>query len=90
MFFPWEEVETRPELQRVEITFGTLPDGAFFAALHNRRGAGRNNFPVAVMWRAVSTGIVFQLASVEAPLRELNRNTALLDQCWSNQLTVQR
>ena len=31
---------SRDPAELLEITFGTLPDGAFFAALHNRREPG--------------------------------------------------
>ena len=42
------------------------------------------------MWRAVIAGGVFQHASVESLLRELNRNPALLDLCRFNPLPVRR
>ena len=53
-------------------------------------GAGRDDFPVAAMWRAVIAGIVFQHASVESLLRELNRNPALPGLCGFNPLPVHR
>ena len=85
MLFSWGDVETRPELQRLELALDAL-----IAELGKRRGAGRNDFPVAAMWRAVIAGIVFQHASVESLLRELNRNPALLDLCGFNPLPVRR
>ena len=90
MLFSWDDVETRPELQRLELALDALPDEALLAELGKRRGAGRNDFPVAAMWRAVIAGIVFQHASVESLLRELNRNPALLDLCGFNPLPVRR
>ncbi len=81
MLFSWDDVETRPEPQRFELALDALPDDALLTELRKRRGAGRNDFPVAAMWRAVIAGIVFQHASVESLLRELNRNLALLDLC---------
>ena len=90
MLFSWDDVETRPELQRIELALDALPDDALLTELRKRRGAGRNDFPVAAMWRAVIAGIVFQHASVESLLRELNRNPALLDLCGFNPLPVHR
>ena len=66
MLFSWDDVETRPELQRLELALDALPDDALLTELRKRRGAGRNDFPVAAMWRAVIAGIVFQHASVES------------------------
>ncbi|MXX90466.1 MAG: transposase [Boseongicola sp. SB0677_bin_26] len=63
---------------------------ALLAELRKRHGSGRNDFPVAAMWRAVIAGILFQHASVESLLRELNRNPALLDLCRFNPLPVRR
>ena len=90
MLFSWDDVETRPELQRLALALDALPDDALLTELGKRRGAGRNDFPVAAMWRAVIAGIVFQHASVESLLRELNRNPALLDLCGFNPLPVHR
>ena len=90
MLFSWNDVETRPELQRLGLALDVLPDEALLAELGKRRCAGRNDFPVAAMWRAVVAGIVFQHASVESLLRELNRNPALLDLCGFNPLPVLR
>lgn len=77
----WDDVETRSELQRLELSLDALR-----AEFGKRRGAGRNDLPVAAMWRAAVAGIVFQHASVESLLRKLNRNPALPDLCGFNPL----
>ena len=53
------------------------------------RGHGRNDFPVATMWRALLAGVVFQHESIESLLRELRRNPALLTLCEFDPVPLQ-
>ena len=73
--FSWSEVERLPELERLELVLKALPDEELLSALEQRRGRGRDDYPI----RALIAGIVFQHVSVESLLRELRRNPALLD-----------
>ncbi len=43
-----------------------LPDENIVRVLEERRGNGRDDFPVRAMWNALIAGIVFQHASVES------------------------
>ena len=86
----WDNIGTRPELQRLELGLDALSHVALVVELGMRRGAGRNDLPVVAMWRLVIAWIVFQHASVESLLQELNRNPALLDLCDFNSLSVRR
>ena len=79
--FSWSDVERRPELERLEMVLKALPDEDLLRALEQRRGRGRDDYPIRAMWRALIAGIVFQHVSVESLLRELRRNPALLDVC---------
>ena len=79
--FSWSEVERLPELERLELVLKALPDEELLRALEQRRGRGRDDYPIRAMWRALVAGIVFQHVSVESLLRELRRNPALLDVC---------
>ena len=79
--FSWSDVERRPELERLETVLEALPDEELLRALEQRRGRGRDDYPIRAMWRALVAGIVFQHVSVESLLRELRRNPALLDVC---------
>ncbi len=79
--FSWNDVEPRPDLVRLEKVLKALPDEALLRALEQRRGRGRDDYPIRAMWRALIAGIVFQHVSVESLLRELRRNPALLDVC---------
>ena len=79
--FSWSEVERLPELERLELVLKALPDEELLSALEQRRGRGRDDYPIRAMWRALIAGMVFQHVSVESLLRELRRNPALLDVC---------
>ena len=79
--FSWNDVEPRPDLVRLEKVLKALPDEELLKALEQRRGRGRDDYPIRAMWRALIAGIVFQHVSVESLLRELRRNPALLDVC---------
>ena len=69
--------------------FRYLPDQDIIAALQHMRGHGRNDFPVATMWRALLAGVVFQHESIESLLRELRRNPALLTLCEFDPIPLQ-
>ncbi|MCY4357104.1 MAG: hypothetical protein OXD01_06235, partial [Gammaproteobacteria bacterium] len=58
--FQWDDVEPLSDFQRLKLVFDNLPDEQILAALENKRGHGRNDYPVAAMWRAYIAGIVFQ------------------------------
>ncbi|MDE0359763.1 MAG: transposase [Rhodospirillaceae bacterium] len=81
LLLSWSCVESLGDLERLRRVLDALPDAALIAALEKRRGRGRNDYPVRAMWRALVAGMVFQHPSIEALLRELNRNPALLDAC---------
>ena len=82
--FSWDDVEMLPDLQRLALVLNSLPDDQVIEALEERRGNGRNEYPVRAMWRALMASFVFQHASVESLVRELNRNKELLSICGFN------
>lgn len=79
--FSWNDVDLLPELQRLSLVLDYLPDEAIVQALEEKRQGGRNDYPVAAMWRAVIAGIVFQHESMASLIRELSRNPRLLSVC---------
>ena len=79
--FSWDEVDRISDLNRLHLVLGALPDGDIIRALGALRGNGRNEYPVAAMWRALVAGIVFQHNSISSLIRELNRNSSLLALC---------
>ncbi|MCY3813361.1 MAG: transposase [Gammaproteobacteria bacterium] len=81
VLFSWDDVERLPELKRLSFVLDHLPDGDLVAALEAKRGRGRDEYPVAAMWRALVAGMVFGHDSSASLLRELGRNPALLALC---------
>ena len=79
--FSWEQVDRISDLNRLCLVLDALPDGDIIRALGAMRKNGRNEYPVAAMWKALIAGIVFQHESIESLIRELNRNSSLLALC---------
>lgn len=87
--FSWQDVDALPDMRRLALVLKYLPDEAIIKALQEKRGRGRNDYPVCAMWRALLAGIVFQHRSIESLLRELRRNPALLNLCGFDPLPRQ-
>ncbi len=88
--FSWEAVDQLPDLNRLRLALDYLPDQEIIQALEEKRGRGRNEYPVGAMWRATVAGIVFQHDSVASLMRELQRNPALLELCGFDPLPRQK
>lgn len=88
--FSWHDVDQLPDLLRLSLALDYLPDRAIIQALDEKRGKGRNEYPVAAMWNAVIAGVVLQHESVASLIRELHRNPALLQLCGFNPLPRQK
>lgn len=76
--FSWDEADSISDLNRLRLVLDALPDCDIISALEQMRANGRNDYPVAAMWRALVAGIVFGHPSIESLIRELNRNSTLL------------
>ena len=87
--FCWNEVDRLSDLRRLELVLDALPDTEIIRALWATRKNGRNEYPVAAMWRALIAGIVFQHPSIESLIRELNRNSSLLALCGFTPVPLQ-
>lgn len=88
--FSWDDADVLPDMQRLELVLNYLPDQDIIEALEQKRGHGRNDYPVTAMWNAVVAGIVFQHRSIEGLIRELSRNPSLLNVCGFDPLPTQR
>jgi len=88
--FSWQDVEARSDLDRFYLVRDHLPDEQIVQYLEVMRGNGRDEFPVRAMWNALIAGVVFQHPSIEALIRELARNPALLQACGFEILPVQK
>ena len=88
--FCWDQVDKLSDLRRLELVLDALPDTEIIRALCAMRKNGRNEYPVHAMWRALIAGIVFQHESIESLIRELNRNSSLLEMCGFCPIPLQR
>ena len=79
--FSWKNVESKSDLDRLRLVLESLPDEELMIKLENRRGKGRDDYPVRAVWNSILAGIVFQHESVESLRRELSRNGELRELC---------
>jgi hypothetical protein len=82
--FSWKEIDEASDLDRLRLVLDALPDEALVSFLEQRRGRGRDDYPIRPMWNAVIAGIVFQHPCAAALLRELRRNGELRQLCGFN------
>lgn len=75
--FAWESLEDSPSLDTVRELLAVLPDARLLEALRCRRGHGRDDYPVTVLWGVVVLKAALRHADFEACLGELRRNPAL-------------
>jgi len=79
--FCWEDVENLGELKRLKLVLDALPDEGLMRALEQKRGKGRDDYPVRAVWNSILAGIVYQHPSIESLRRELLRNAQLRQLC---------
>ena len=51
--FAWDCLEDHPPLVTLRRLFESIPDGPLLEGLRTYRGRGRNDYPVAVLWRVI-------------------------------------
>jgi hypothetical protein len=79
--FSWQQIDAGSDLDRLGLVLSALPDESLVLFLEDRRGRGRDDYPVRPMWNALIAGIVFQHPSAAALIRELRRNAELRELC---------
>ncbi|RPI97343.1 MAG: DDE transposase [Spirochaetales bacterium] len=79
--FSWKEIDAASDLDRLTLVLSALPDEKMVSFLEQRRGRGRDDFPIRPMWNAMLAGIVYQHPSAESLRRELRRNGELRQLC---------
>jgi DDE family transposase/transposase-like protein DUF772 len=75
--FAWGELEDHPTLLGIRDFLAAVPDQDLLAGLQAARGKGRDDYPVAVLWRVVLLTIALRHTTFNACLGELHRNPAL-------------
>ena len=80
-FADYGQIEILGDLERFSLALSGMDDEALMTRLEGRRGNGRNDYPVRVMWNLVIAMKVFGHKSVESLRRELGRNSQLRKIC---------
>ena len=75
--FAWNRLEDCPSLTTVNRLLELLPDAKLLTALRAYRGKGRNDYPVAILWRVHLLRYILRHPTMDACLAELTRNPAL-------------
>src|SRR3954449_10638054 len=75
--FAWGCLDDCPTLGTIREFLATVPDQELLAGLVAARGHGRDDYPVARLWRIVLLTILLRHTSFNACLDELHRNPAL-------------
>lgn len=79
--FTWTEIQPLGDLKRLQLVLDYMPDEDLVRTLENKRGQGRDDYPVRAVWNSILAGIVFQHRSIEELRRELARNGQLRELC---------
>lgn len=75
--FAWDCLDDSPDLATIRDFLHALPDGKLLESLRRRRGKGRDDYPIPVLWGVVVLTPLLRHISIEACLAELRRNAAL-------------
>ena len=80
-FFDYSEIENLGDLERFALALAGIKDEALMMKLEKARGAGRDEYPVRVMWNLFIAMRVFGHHCVASFRRELLRNSQLRKIC---------
>ena len=80
-FADYGQIEILGDLERFSLALQGMDDETLMIRLDARRGNGRNDYPVRVMWNLIIAMKVFGHKSVESFRRELSRNSQLRKIC---------
>ena len=80
-FADYGQIEILGDLERFLLALLGMDDEALMLRLEERRGKGRNDYPIRVMWNLVIAMKVFGHRTVESFRRELKRNSQLRKIC---------
>ena len=51
--FSWKDIEADSDLNRLRLVLSVLPDEDFVSLLEQRRGRGRDDYPIRPVWNAM-------------------------------------
>jgi hypothetical protein len=79
--FDYSEIEVLGDLVRLDLALSGMDDENLMRRLEDRRGHGRDDYPIRVMWNLVVAMKVFEHDKVDSFRRELSRNSQLRKKC---------
>ena len=79
--FDYTEIEELGDLERLDLALEGIDDEELMVRLESKRGNGRDDYPVRVMWNLLIALIIFEHKKVETFRRELLRNSQLRRKC---------
>jgi hypothetical protein len=80
-FADYGEIEILGDLERLLLALLGMDDEALMRRLEDRRGNGRNDYPVRVMWNQIIAMKAFGHRTIASFRRELSRNSQLRKIC---------
>ena len=80
-FADYGEIEILGDLERFALAIEGMDDEALMQRLEKRRGKGRNDYPICVMWNLIIAMKVFGHRTIGSFRRELSRNSQLRKIC---------
>lgn len=82
--FDYTEIEVLGDLERLKLALSGIDDEYLMCRLEDRRGHGRDDYPIRVMWNLLIAMKVFGHKTIESFRRELERNSQLRKICGLN------
>ncbi len=79
--FSWQDVESSPDILRLQRVLQALPDGPLIEALERMRAGRRNDYPLVAMWHSFIAALMLDHRTHAGLLRELRRNGELRMAC---------
>lgn len=79
--FDYSEIENLGDLERFYLAIEGIDDEELMLELENKRGNGRDDYPVRVMWNLIIAMIIFGHSTIASFRRELARNSQLRKTC---------
>ena len=80
-FADYSEIEVLGDLERLQLAMDGMDDESLMKRLEEKRGKGRNDYPVRVMWNLIIAMRIFGHRTIASFRRELMRNSQLRRIC---------
>ena len=89
-FADYGEIEVLGDLERLQLALGGMDDEVLMLRLEARRGNGRNDYPIRMLWNLIIAMKVFGHRTIASFRRELYRNSQLRKICGLDDFSRKR